>query len=95
MARTNDPIDPKGLILESYRIEGIGESECKSIFLDWAISVPLGEDANAMIRQLLARYETLNPHHPMTGVLREALGPGLPGGRRGGAGGRRRAERPN
>ena len=34
--------DPKGLIRESYRIEGIEAPECRSIFLDWAISLPPG-----------------------------------------------------
>lgn len=89
MARVTDRIDPKGLIYESYRIEGIGAPECRSIFLDWAISVPVGEDSAAMIRQLLVRYGADNPDHPMTGVLKDALGPQTGGVRRGGASGRR------
>lgn len=89
MARVTDRNDPKGLIYESYRIEGISEPECRSIFLDWAISVPVGEDSHAMIRQLLARYGEDNPEHPMTGVLNDALGPQTGGVRRGGARGRR------
>lgn len=89
MARVTDAIDPKGLIYESYRIEGIGEPECRSIFLDWAISVPLGEDSCALIRQLLLRYGGEHPDHPMTAVLTAGLGPQVGGGRRGGAGGRR------
>ena len=89
MARSTDHIDPKGLIYESYRIDGIGAPECRSIFLDWAISVPIGEDSCAMIRQLLLRYGGENPDHPMTGVLKAALGPQTAGGRRGGARGRR------
>lgn len=89
MARTTDRNDPKGLIYESYRIEGIGEPECRSIFLDWAISVPVGEDSCAMIRQLLLRYGGDNPEHPMTVVLKDALGPQTGGVRRGGARGRR------
>ena len=32
----SDPDDPKGLIRESYRMEGIGPAECRSNFLDWA-----------------------------------------------------------
>jgi hypothetical protein len=28
--------DPKGLVRESYRIEGITLGECRSIFVDWA-----------------------------------------------------------
>jgi len=42
-----DADDPKGLIRESYRIEGIGMAECRSIFLDWALSLPDGADAGA------------------------------------------------
>ena len=40
MSRERDPLDPKGLIRESYRIEGITEGECRSVFLDWALSLP-------------------------------------------------------
>ncbi|WP_413718865.1 hypothetical protein [Silicimonas sp. MF1-12-2] len=89
MARVTDSIDPKGLIYESYRIEGIGDAECRSIFLDWAISVPVGEDSCAMVRHLLLRYGGDNPDHPMTSVLQDALGPQTGGVRRGGARGRR------
>ena len=92
MGRVTDSIDPKGLIYESYRIDGISEPECRSIFLDWAISVPVGEDSLAQIRQLLLRYAGDNPDHPMTGVLKDALGPQVGGGRRGGARGRRSGE---
>ena len=63
--------DPKGLIREAYRIEGIDGSQCRSIFLDWALGVPLGEDAIEMIRELLQHYEAEHPDHPMTEVLRE------------------------
>ncbi len=31
--------DPKGLVRESYAIEGITPGECRSIFLDWALSL--------------------------------------------------------
>lgn len=89
MARISDRLDPKGLIYESYRIDGIGEPECRSIFLDWAISVPDGEDSREMIRQLLVRYGSDNSDHPMTEVLKAALGPQTGGVRRGGARGRR------
>ena len=90
MPPRDDPLDPKGLIWESYRIDGIGEAECRSIFLDWAISVPAGADSAARVRSLLAEHEKVHPDHPMTRVLREALGAGPSGGRRGGASGRRR-----
>ena len=84
-----DPFDPKGLIRESYQIEGITMPECRSIFLDWAISVPLGEDSRDWVQDLLARYGADHPGHPMTGVLQEALAPASAAKRRGGARGRR------
>jgi hypothetical protein len=77
-------LDPKGLIRESYRIDGIGLAECRSIFLDWAISIPAGADAHALIPDLLAHYGPAAPDHPMTQVLREGLAAPAPGGRRGG-----------
>jgi hypothetical protein len=89
MPRQNDPADPRGLIHESYRIDGIGEAECRSIFLDWAIGVPTGEDSQALVRHLLDRYGSENADHPMTGVLKAALGT-AERGRRGGAAGRRK-----
>lgn len=84
MGQPNDPLDPKGLIRESYRIEGIGPGECRSIFLDWALSVPLDGDADALRDQLLTRYGTDFPDHPMTAVLREGLGEAARPRRRGG-----------
>ena len=84
-----DPFDPRGLIRESYRIDGIGAPECRSIFLDWAISVPVGEDSSEWVRELLARYGANNPDHPMTTVLQDALRPSDGPKRRGGARGRR------
>ncbi len=84
MARDTAELDPKGLIRESYRIDGIGRPECRSIFLDWAISVPAGADAHALIPDLLAQYGQDAPDHPMTQVLREGLAAPAPGGRRGG-----------
>ena len=84
MAREPADLDPKGLIRESYRIEGIGLAECRSIFLDWAISIPAGADAGALIPDLLALYGAAAPDHPMTAVLREGLSAPSPSGRRGG-----------
>jgi hypothetical protein len=77
-------IDPKGLIRESYRIEGIGIAECRSIFLDWAISLARGTEARDAIPALLATYGTAAPDHPMTQVLSEGLEAVPPAGRRGG-----------
>lgn len=89
MPRHDDTADPRGLIHESYRIDGISAAECRSIFLDWAIGVPLGEDSAVHVRKLLGQYGAENPDHPMTIVLRAALGTPAHRGRRGGAGGRR------
>ncbi|MCV6585716.1 MAG: hypothetical protein OIF47_09290 [Marinibacterium sp.] len=65
--------DPKGLIHESYQIDGITPSECRSIFLDWALSLPAGAETPASLRALLARYGDDAPDHPMTGVMRDGL----------------------
>ncbi len=89
MVIEQDPIDIKGLIRESYRIDGITAAECRSIFLDWAISVPVGQDSCDWIKQLLERYRPTNPDHPMTTVLEEALNPAQSPRRRGGARARR------
>ena len=76
--RRQNPDDPKGLIREAYRIEGIGAAECRSIFLDWA----LGHDGEA--RPAIERLLAGRPEHPMTAVLREALAEPVIRGRRGG-----------
>ena len=89
MTRPKDPHDPRALIYESYRIEGIGEPECRSIFLDWAIGVPIGEDSRTHVEALLETYSSDHPDHPMTNVLRSALDPSNAPKRRGGARGRR------
>jgi hypothetical protein len=48
--------DPKGLIRESYRIEGITAGECRSIFVDWALSLPTGSGFADHARFLLSVY---------------------------------------
>ncbi|MDC0343440.1 hypothetical protein OAN15_00165 [bacterium] len=65
--------DPKGLIFESYRIEGITAGECRSIFLDWALSLPVGADTSTALTGLLAQYEVSHPEHPMNTVMRDGL----------------------
>lgn len=81
-------IDPRGLILEAYRIEGITPAECRSIFLDWALGLD-GNAGPAHLNALLAHYGARHPAHPMTAVLREGLErPARPGARRGGRRGR-------
>jgi hypothetical protein len=80
--------DPKGLIREAYRIEGIGPGECRSVFLDWALSVPADADHGALIVELLAVYGAGHPGHPMTQTLRAGLTPAETPRRRGGRKGR-------
>lgn len=86
---TTDTHDPKGLIRESYRIAGISDGECRSIFLDWALSLPAGAPPAPHIDALLDRYGAAEPDHPMTAVLREGLGRADAPRRRGGAAARR------
>ncbi|MBM7066716.1 hypothetical protein [Actibacterium sp. 188UL27-1] len=84
-----DALDPKGLIQDSYRIDGISSPECRSIFVDWALSTGAGIQDRAAIMALLERYGAEAPDHPMTAVLKEGLAtdPGA-GKRRGGRKGR-------
>lgn len=72
--KKSTPEDPKGLIFESYRMEGITKSECRTIFLDWALSLPLERDTGKTLKVLLSHYEDLHADHPMTEVMREGLG---------------------
>ncbi|WP_138923399.1 hypothetical protein [Sulfitobacter sp. BSw21498] len=65
--------DPKGLIYESYRIPGITPPECRSIFLDWALSLPMESDTKTALRALLDQVTPENLDHPMTGVMQEGL----------------------
>ena len=81
---TLDEIDKTGLIRESYLIDGIHASECRSIFLDWAIKLPATVTPQAAAQRMLDEYGAANPDHPMTEVLREGLGDTTANGRRGG-----------
>jgi hypothetical protein len=65
-------IDPRGLIHEAYRIEGIGPEDCRTIFFDWAVGLPEGATP-AHLRRLIAHYGPSHPDHPMTAVLNEGL----------------------
>jgi hypothetical protein len=75
--------DPKGLVRESYLIEGITPGECRSIFLDWALSLPSGQSVESALRAVIAHYGAA-VDHPMTQVLHEGLGVAAPPRRRGG-----------
>tara|TARA_Y100000589_G_C27077695_1_gene598218 strand:+ start:801 stop:1067 length:267 start_codon:yes stop_codon:yes gene_type:complete len=64
--------DPKALIRESFNIEGINIEECRSIFLDWALSLPNDVDAKKIIPLLIEKYND-KKEHPMLLILREGL----------------------
>jgi len=76
--------DPKGLIAEAYRIDGITTEECRTIFLDWALSLPDSSDSRSVLQELVARYAPTEHDHPMTAVMRDGLQTLAPNGRRGG-----------
>ncbi len=67
-----DIFDPKALIREAYRIEGITRGECRTIFMDWALSIT-ADDLKTYIRHLLEQYAAEDKAHPMSETLREAL----------------------
>ncbi len=85
---TVDEIDPRGLIREAYRIEGITREDCRTIFFDWAMGLGAREGAQEAVAALLARHEPGHETHPMTEVLREGLARTRPPARRGGRAGR-------
>ncbi len=68
-----ETFDPKGVIRESYLIEGIEAAECRSIFLDWALSLPDGLEAREVLPKVIAKYGEHHPEHPMTQVLQAGL----------------------
>jgi len=77
-----DALDPKGLIEEAYKIDRISAGECRSIFLDWALSHD-GE-ARVGITRLLERHSAAPADHPMSVTLREGLASVATPRRRGG-----------
>ena len=89
--KKGDENDPKGLISEAYKIEGITDGECRSIFLDWALGVPIEKDTQDVITKLLLVYEMAAPKHPMTVTLRKGLKTFASPRRRGGWRGRLRS----
>ena len=79
--------DPKALIRESFNIEGIKIEECRSIFLDWALSLPNDVDTTKTISLLLEKYGD-QKEHPMLLTLKEGLIQTVSPIRRGGRKGR-------
>ena len=65
--------DPRGVIFEAYRIEGITGPDCRSIFLDWALGLNIDSDPIEEINILYDAYSGDNPNHPMNLVLQEGL----------------------
>ena len=65
--------DPRGVIFEAYRIEGITGPDCRSIFFDWALGLKAELDPLAEISILYDTYSSDNPNHPMNLVLQEGL----------------------
>lgn len=63
--------DPRGVIADSYKIEGISAPECRSIFLDWALEPREAGEMRQAASALAATYAHL-PDHPMTAILQEA-----------------------
>jgi len=80
----DNDLDPKGLIKDSYLIEGISASECRSIFLDWALSAKEQADISEYISRLLGTYACDAPKHPMTKILKDAQHEPMIATRRGG-----------
>ncbi len=82
LSKGTEPLDPRGLILEAYRIEDITKPDCRTIFLDWALGLPLGTDMKGAIDRMLSVYGQ-DRDHPMSQVLTEGLSSAKPR-RRGG-----------
>ncbi|MGP3696297.1 hypothetical protein [Rhodobacter sp. NSM] len=86
-----DEADPKGLVRESYAIYGISAGECRSIFVDWALSLP-SERVDEALRLLVETYAEGRPDHPMSAVLAGGLSSAAPTPRRRGGRAARMAE---
>lgn len=70
---TSDLFDPKGLMREAFVIEGITAFECRSIFLDWVLGVPVDRDVRREVDLLVAHYAPLmGAAHPMLITLEAA-----------------------
>lgn len=66
-------LDPKGLIYQAYRIDGITSAQCRSIFLDWALSLPSKYDTQQALQSLCDQYCDPAPDHPMTQVITQGM----------------------
>lgn len=80
-----DAIDPRGLIRDSYRIDGIDAGQCRSVFLDWVLGASDTPEQSIQIQALVDFYTPQNPTHPMSEVLLQGMaGQAVAKGRRGG-----------
>ncbi len=76
-------IDPRGLIFESYRMDGIGSDQCRTIFLDWALGLPAQSDVRSALLELQRVYASARPDHPMSALISQGLArEAVPKGRR-------------
>lgn len=82
-------VDPRDLIREAYRIEGITLPDCRTVFLDWSLGDMGAVPTQEAVTRLLAHYGSRDPEHPMTLVLRSATAEAPSPQRRGGAKARR------
>ncbi len=76
--------DPKGLLREAYRIDGITSEDCRTIFLDWAIQVAADANPKDHIQAALDTYAVGHDDHPMTVTLQAGLAQSPAKKRRGG-----------
>ena len=51
----------------------IGSEECRSIFLDWVLGLPMERPVTEDIQELLDHYQVEYPNHPMTNLLKEGV----------------------
>tara|TARA_B100000900_G_C20336732_1_gene616465 strand:+ start:418 stop:684 length:267 start_codon:yes stop_codon:yes gene_type:complete len=65
--------DERGLIYESYKIDNISDSDCRSIFLDWLLGLDEKLDPILEIKNLYQMYSDEFKNHPMTLILREGI----------------------
>ncbi|AML52504.1 hypothetical protein AB9F29_14175 [Falsihalocynthiibacter sp. S25ZX9] len=86
---TDARFDPKGLIKDCFSMDGITDAECRSVFVDWALSVPADVDTREALEALNVQYQQGPEGHPMLTVLKESLLEPAVTGRRGGWSGRR------
>ncbi|PZX18523.1 hypothetical protein LX81_01157 [Palleronia aestuarii] len=83
-----DTYDPNGVIAEAFAMEGLTKADCRSIFLDWVLSLGPEMRPEDGVSVLLSRHAAAPPGHPMVEVLKEALAAPPRRGRRGGSAGR-------